>query len=770
MEAIQEAKKTVMRKKGRLTVITGGIKNLVMKIYSRMPVKPSKKVRQAVGIFGLLLLVLLSVRLVTGIDLSHFFARGAVTDVNLTLTGPSSVAVGQTINVRLALETASESTVGVDAVITFDNSRLSLTQITPNNSSSEFRTFLPLNANGVFDGAGIMEDANATGRFSFGALPYDRSVSDLTMPFVGMTDLATLQFRALTTGSTQISFLYNGTAQTNVVAYGDPPSPCILSSSQLIPLTVTVTTVLPTSTPEPTVVPTSTQPAPTPYVPPATSNEWNQDAHDAQRTGYSPEEPLTPWTYAWFWAAPSNMNPVRDGRAIVGGGKVYAPAGNYGIYALNLGNGSQAWRVTNASFNAAAAYDPATQTVLAGGVDGRIYKINAGSGSIEGTFSTGNAINVAVVVVGDSVYAVNDSGDLVRVRIADMSQVWRYSAGSGGATPPSYSVSRNVLVYATDDLYVHAVNNANGSRKWRTKPSPNSAGWPNTFDHAWPVIADGHGVVLIRMQLAHERIFGGPNDGRFNVPMSEIKSWLNSSPEYKSLFALNLDDGSEKFTPAVGYGNVEDIINGQAYGVMGTQPVVKPIDDSEVVYMVFRYLGSSCSGYDYRWSGNMGEMVLDSNTVSGLSAGDLRFIKMNRDCSQGGSSYVFIIDEEVPITVAGNSIFNAHWGASEGVRITDRSASRGLSYSNPIVTTNLPTVVRAQDGCGDTSTHVANCGLTMYGDTRYWDGPGLFVYLNRTDPPGGNTSNGFRPLYTFVSNGYVFVQGNGGDLLVLRHS
>src|SRR5690242_21282699 len=31
------------------------------------------------------------------------------------------------------------------------------------------------------------------------------------------------------------------------------------------------------------------------------ANEWTQDGHDAQRTGFTPDEPLEPWTLAWTW-------------------------------------------------------------------------------------------------------------------------------------------------------------------------------------------------------------------------------------------------------------------------------------------------------------------------------------------------------------------------------------------------------------------------------------------------------------------------------------
>lgn len=505
--------------------------------------------------------------------------------------------------------------------------------------------------------------------------------------------------------------------------------------------------------------------------PSANNIEWTQDAHDAERSGYTPEQAATSWTYSWFWKSPSDANPPLEGRAIMGGGKVYIPVATNGLIALNTANGNQAWQfgLGNGSFNASAGYD--SGFVYAGNSNGIVYKINAGSGIQAGLYNTGSPIQKAVLISGSYIYVVTDGGALHKIDKNSMSVVWIYSAGSRSSTPASYSPSRDIIIYATDDLYVHAVNNADGTRKWRVKPSPNAAGWPNTFDKGWPVVAEKHGIVFVRMQLAHSENGNGPNSGRFYTDNEQNRAWLISNPQSKNLFALNLDDGSEKFVPIVGYGSVEDFINGGPYGVMPGMPVIKvwPNGD-EVTYIPFRnYQGVSP---DYRWSGHMGEMVLDDITIPGMKAGNLRFIRMNNDGSQGGPSYVFIIDEEVPISMAGDYLFNSHWGAAEGVRITDRTAAKGLSYTNPISTTNLPSVIRAQNGCGNVSDHTADCDLTLYNDGRFWNGPGFFMFLNQQDPPvnvvaGG--SRGYLPRYTFVGSGYVFFEGNGGDLLVLHH-
>jgi len=62
----------------------------------------------------------------------------------------------------------------------------------------------------------------------------------------------------------------------------------------------------------------------------------------------------------------------------------------------------------------------------------------------------------------------------------------------------------------------------------------------------------------------------------------------------------------------------------------------------------------------------------------------------------------------------------------------------------------------------------------MYQDGRYWASPGWWTYWSVTAPPGspvsGAYSAGLLPRYTYVANGHIIVEGNGGDLTVFTHS
>ena len=509
--------------------------------------------------------------------------------------------------------------------------------------------------------------------------------------------------------------------------------------------------------------------------------EWSQEAGNAQRTGYTPTEPLEPWTLIWTWNGPDSQGGTgehsytapREARTVTGGCCVFVPAGSQGLYALAKEDGSVRWHSTAATFNATPAYS--SGYVFAGGNDGKLYKFNAETGANAGSYQANNPINRSILVNGSSVYALTDDGHLHKVNISTMTSNWVYNAGSAAAMGLAYSDSRDVIIFGTADLYVHAVNDSSGTRSWRAKPSPNTAGFPNEFKYYWPVVAEQHGVVFVRMRLDHNTgLWGYPGTGHI-WPNSNAaaRTFLEANPGQQNLFALDLDNGAKQFIPAVGYGGTEDFVGGQPYLTTGPVPVVKTLSNgTEVAYIHFR--NGQSNPQDGRWDSHMGEMVLDGSTISRLAAGDLRFVKMNKLGGNGAYAYVYLTDEQNALTMAGDTLFHAHWGASESVRITNRASNLGLSFSNPIQTSNHPPVVRRVQACGSPNhnTHWTTCGMNLYGDQRYWPNPGWWVYWNTYDPPttaGSSYSDGMRPRYTYVSAGLIIVEGNGGELLVFEH-
>jgi hypothetical protein len=98
----------------------------------------------------------------------------------------------------------------------------------------------------------------------------------------------------------------------------------------------------------------------------------------------------------------------------------------------------------------------------------------------------------------------------------------------------------------------------------------------------------------------------------------------------------------------------------------------------------------------------MGEMVLDSTTVPGYQAGEIRFIR-NPDIQT---------DEMMNISMGGDTIFHSHWLINSAEKITDRSNSLGNSFTNPIKTSDSPFVIWRQ--CNLTNT----CNYPLYGNAN----------------------------------------------------
>jgi len=519
---------------------------------------------------------------------------------------------------------------------------------------------------------------------------------------------------------------------------------------------------------------------------PAVAQEWTQDAHDAQRTGYSPEEPLEPWTLAWTWNGPDASGGTGghayhqprpytpwEARTCTGGSHVYAPANANGLYALRKKDGSVAWRFTGGTCNAAPAYDPATGSVILGTDEGVLHRLSASTGATLGTYSAGAKLSKAAMIVGDAAYALTETGVLHKVTISSMTAAWTYASGSPAQTLPAYSASRRAVVFCTADLHVHCLNDSTGSVKWKVKPTPLSPGAHVEFTGGWPVVADVGGVVFVRLLIGDVNGVlwtGAPPKGRWPTTSAAIRAHLVANPRLKNLFALSLDNGTEPFVPAVGPSGVEDLAGGSPRLRIHNFPVIRVVGGKEVAYTQWRNGDTRDLGWDARWDSHLGEMVLDGSTVAGYAAGDVRFVQFEEH-----GTWMRITDESCPLTAAGETVFHAHWDASESARITDRSPGLGATRANPIKTAKHPPVVRHIKSAGaqvDASTHWTSTGITL-ADGRTTPAPGWWVYRDALDPPTPTRnaySEGILPRYTYVSDGLVIVEGNGGDLFVLRHS
>ncbi|HVP21351.1 MAG TPA: PQQ-binding-like beta-propeller repeat protein [Anaerolineaceae bacterium] len=498
--------------------------------------------------------------------------------------------------------------------------------------------------------------------------------------------------------------------------------------------------------------------------PPGASGEWTQQAHDAQHTGYTSQVVSTPWHWKWAWNGPNAQGAVaankislpRNVQPITGGGRVYIAAGANGVFALDTATGSQVWnRNPGGSINSTPAYDPASDSLYVVSSNGQLYRLNAATGQTTGNFDgqSTSTLPLPPALYGSRVY-FSMGTHVFAIQKSSMTQLWAYDAGSPVDAPPAFSPSTGLVVADSNDLYIHAIHDTNGARAWRVKPTPLAPGDPADSNpdaqvsYGWPVIAEVHGLVLVKLRLNWQTLWTWNPWPSTNA---EMRSNLVNQPGQQSLYALRLSDGGVAFVSNVGDGGFGD----GGYLAMGPQPVVKKFaNGTEVAYVVMR--GSACINQpcDGRYDSHFGEMELDASTISGFQAGEVRFMQ----------NTFFPTDEQPSLSMSGDDIFGGHWMFGIALQILDRSPYRGVSSSAPITTGNLPHIITSASNCAFSSSHYCANGLVQDGDPRNIPA-GFYIYFNQ-----GQVYNQYwRGSSAWVVSGnLVFYLSNDGALVVLE--
>jgi hypothetical protein len=543
-----------------------------------------------------------------------------------------------------------------------------------------------------------------------------------------------------------------------------------------------------------------------PLPPPSSPSEWTQHAHDAQHTSYTDQVVATPWKFTWSWNGPTSNGGIgkvttsgeipRNVQPVTGAGRVYVAAGVDGVFALDNANGSfttgLGWKKSpGGNINSTVAYDVATNAVFVVSDNGTLYKLDAATGNTIGQFaSTSGASSLplppAVISdrvffsMGTAVYAIDKS---------TMTQTWKYDTGTSIQTPPAYSPSRNRVVVAGYNLYIYAVDNSNGSLAWKAKPTTRVPGDPTgpdagtknnyaEFKYGWPVIAESHGLVLVRLRLDYSALTTPWGDQSLPSTNEALQSALQSNSGYQDLLALSLDTGGKNCNVSFDcqpqwFGSV--VHSGWGDGgrlPMGSQPIVKrTADGTEVAYVMFRG-GQNPNPYNrFDMDSHFGEMVLDSTTLSGLLPGYVRWIQYGQYGWSSPNSVASVQprDEEPFVTMAGNYLLGVHWSMGMTLQITDRSATYG-TFVNPIRSTAIPSFV--------VSTNSAN-GVASFNASHYQASPfaqdggcgdkdipfGFYVYYNQ-----GCMFNAYDRGYGawIVSNDTLYLAGIDGSIVAFK--
>ncbi len=458
---------------------------------------------------------------------------------------------------------------------------------------------------------------------------------------------------------------------------------------------------------------------------------WWQHAHDALRTGYAPAAPPHPWRWAWQWNGSDSQGRVvtnkillpRNVQPIVAEGRVFIAAGTNGLVALDVNTGAEVWRIQpGGALNSTPAYDPLSGRLFVVSANGSLYRIHPQSGAVEQSFAIGPASPLSLppaihrgilwATMGNRMISYDTWSGNVR---------WTYTAPTAFDTPPAYSPRHELVIACDADLYVVAVSDRDGALRWRRRASAHQPEpGVTTYAMGWPVIAEDHGLVLLRLRIPWDYLWLNV----FEVPVNDvIRQRLDQNPLARCHFALRLADGERAFDINNGLGGFGD----GGYMPLGGMPIVRRMPDGrEIALNIIR----GDDRYDARWDSHFGEIMLDDQTIPGLRAGDVRWIRHGN----GPNDDDFLLTDEQPfISAAGDYLFGSHWLVTYAIRPLDRGPQYG-SFTNKINSTNLSWMIVSQGRCGPcpfSPTHYCAAGLREDPTCARQYAPGFYVCFDQ---------------------------------------
>jgi len=386
------------------------------------------------------------------------------------------------------------------------------------------------------------------------------------------------------------------------------------------------------------------------------SNDWPQLQHDAQRTGYTPEEVQPPYTYLWKW----NEVPFASRtQPVVAGGRLFIGGLDGVLYARDARTGAPVWSFATAGpiRHSAAVYNG---RVFFGSHDGKVYALDAARGTLCWQFQTGAGVATAPAVANDTVYIGSTDGVFYALNTSNGSAHWRYDVGVPILTSAALSVDGNTVYFGAEDIAAYALDAASGALRWRTRLQGQS------LADRWPV-AVGNSVIYRSQPLRffHRLLHEGDDvmdeagtvDPNWAADWSKVRprivNLLTRYPDRQTFFVLDTATGALRGPAPVLY----TYGNGDSPG----PPTVR----GEEIYTLYRarhsiHHDAGSVHVTTRYDSALGRMDVRTLDITGLTLAPGERWQME---------YRATSDEPAMLSMAGSMLFVDSWTQLGGIDV-----------------------------------------------------------------------------------------------------
>jgi len=164
---------------------------------------------------------------------------------------------------------------------------------------------------------------------------------------------------------------------------------------------------------------------------------WSMFRHDNQHTGYTTDNGSIDNSLLWSYTTGGS---VRSSPAVTGD-RVYVGSDDGKIYCLNADSGSPIWSYATGSsvFSSPAVTG---DRVYIGSDDGKIYCLNADNGALIWSYNTGGYVDSSPAVAGDRVYIGSLDRKVYCLNADNGDLIWSYTTGSYVDSSPAVADGR----------------------------------------------------------------------------------------------------------------------------------------------------------------------------------------------------------------------------------------------------------------------------------------------------------------------------------------
>lgn len=199
----------------------------------------------------------------------------------------------------------------------------------------------------------------------------------------------------------------------------------------------------------------------------AAENDWTMARYDEAQTGYTPQKLTLPLTLCWQHNTTKSTN--NTSTPAIFGDTAYFSSGNR-VLAVHAYTGAAKWKFPagpdTLRFSIKTGITVWEDMVFFGGMDGKLYALNAANGLVVWTFSAGSAIRSTPVITNGTLFVGSDDNNLYAIDARSGELSWTGGFRTNDDVAVSPAVSPGMVIFTSLDTNVYAANSATGKMRW----------------------------------------------------------------------------------------------------------------------------------------------------------------------------------------------------------------------------------------------------------------------------------------------------------------